>query len=165
LAAKEKKGLRNSSIIGRSHPELLGEFSNPQRVRQYLDLTEKQDTEKYTAELKGIEKKLTELDAQFLSQLDGLLKRKVLTEKEFAKANETARTQKEELGNRKEELTTKLQQAQASEALIDRVPLEIQSFLEAFQSLEPRQQKAHLQTVLKTAHVYRDGKIELEFKE
>jgi hypothetical protein len=62
-------------------------------------------------------------------------------------------------------LTTKLQQVQASEALIDRVPLEIQSFLEAFQSLEPRQQKAQLQTILKAATVYKDGRIELEFRE
>ena len=68
--------------------EYLGEFSNPIKVRQYLAATEKQDTEKYEVELKRVEKRLADLDTQFLTQLDGLLKRKVLTEQEFAKANE-----------------------------------------------------------------------------
>jgi hypothetical protein len=30
--------------------------------------------------------------------------------------------------------------------------------------MEPRIQKAHLQTILKAAHVYRDDRIELEFR-
>ena len=37
--------------------------------------------------------------------------------------------------------------------------------MEAFQSLEPRQQKAQLQTILKAATVYNDGRIELELGE
>jgi hypothetical protein len=37
------------------------------------------------------------------------------------------------------------------------------SSYEAFQSLEPRQQKAQMQTILKAANVYKDGQIELEF--
>jgi hypothetical protein len=35
---------------------------------------------------------------------------------------------------------------------------------EAFQSLEPRQQKAQLETILKVATIYKDGRIELEFR-
>jgi hypothetical protein len=57
----------------------LGEFSDPLEVRLHLAATEKQDTQKYEVELKGVEKRLTDLEVQFLSQLDGLLKRKVLT--------------------------------------------------------------------------------------
>jgi hypothetical protein len=49
--------------------------------------------------------------------------------------------------------------------MVERVPKVIKSFMEAFQSLEPRQQKAQLQTILKAAHVYKDGRIELEFRE
>ena len=115
-------------------------------------------------ELKGIEKKLAELDLLFLTQLDDLLKRKVLTEQEFAKANEVARSQKAELEARKAELSKLLSKAKASEELIAKVPKAIKTFVEAFQSLEPRQQKAQLQTILKAAHVYKDGKIELEFR-
>jgi hypothetical protein len=62
-------------------------ISDPIRVRQYLAAAESKDTEKYESEIKRVEKRLADLDAQFLTQLDGLLKRKVLTEDEFAKAN------------------------------------------------------------------------------
>lgn len=157
---------------GHSAPKLetailqyLGEFSDPKRVRQYLAMAERQDTEKYEAELKGIEKRLTELEVQFLSQLDGLLKRQILTEEEFVKANEKARAEKAELEARKLEVSRKLQQVTETEALVERVPRAIQAFEEAFQDLDIRQQKAHLQTILKAAYVYQDGKIELEFRD
>jgi hypothetical protein len=60
--------------------------------------------------------------------------------------------------------TRQLSQAKASEYLIKRIPTAIKTFEEAFNSLEPRQQKAQLQTILKAAHIYKDGKIELEFR-
>jgi predicted nucleic acid-binding Zn-ribbon protein len=104
------------------------------------------------------------LEAQFLTQLDGLLKRKVITEQEFIKANEAARSQKADLEARKEELSRVLSRAKASEALVEKVPKAIKTFEEAFQSLEPRQQKAQLQTILKASHIYKDGRIELEFR-
>jgi hypothetical protein len=40
----------------------------------------------------------------------------------------------------------------------------VKTFVQAFQGLEPRQQKAQLQTILKAATVYKDGRIELEFR-
>ena len=43
------------------------------------------------------------------------------------------------------------------------MPGMIKTFLEDFRDMEPRVQKAHLQTILKAAHVSRD-KIELEFR-
>mgnify|MGYP001313550355 CR=1 FL=1 len=73
--------------------EYLGEFSNPSKVREYLAAAEKQDTEKYEVDVKRVEKRLADLDAQFLTQLDGLLKRKVLNEQEFAKANAVSESQ------------------------------------------------------------------------
>jgi hypothetical protein len=115
-------------------------------------------------ELKSVEKRLVELESQFLTQLDGLLKRKVLTEQEFAKANEKTRNEKADLEVRKEELSKLLSQARASEDLIKKIPTAIKTFEEAFTSLETRQQKAQLQTILKAAHIYKDGKIELEFR-
>jgi hypothetical protein len=48
--------------------------------------------------------------------------------------------------------------------MVQKVPQAIKTFLGAFQSLEPRQQKAQLQTILKAATTYNDGKIELEFR-
>jgi hypothetical protein len=143
----------------------LGEFSNPIKVREYLAIAERQVLEQYEAELKGIEKRLADLDDQFLHQLYDLLRRKVLTEQEFARANEAARNQKAELEKRQVELSQQLEKARVSEKTIERVPRIIKTFLEALQSLEPRQQKAQLQTILKAAHIYNDGKIELEFRE
>jgi site-specific DNA recombinase len=144
--------------------EYLGEFSSPIRVREYLASAEKHDTEKYEVELKGVEKRLEDLDAQFLTQLEGLLRRKTITEEQFAKANEAAGSQKADMEARKEELLKLLKKARASEALIERVPKAIKTFVEAFQSLAPRQQKAQLQTILKAATIYKDGKIEVEFR-
>jgi hypothetical protein len=83
----------------------------------------------------------------------------VINEQEFTKANEAARSQKAELEARRKEVSRLLSQAQASKALIERVPRAIKTFEEAFHSLELRQQKAQLQTVLKAAHIYKDGKI------
>ena len=65
-------------------------------------------------------------------QLDGLLKRKVLTEEEFAKANEKTRAEQADLEKRKAELTSKLQQVRATEAMVERVPQAIKAFVEAF---------------------------------
>jgi hypothetical protein len=48
--------------------------------------------------------------------------------------------------------------------LIEKVPKIIKTFMEAFQSLDIRQQKAQLQTILKSAHIYKDGRMELEFR-
>ncbi len=38
------------------------------------------------------------------------------------------------------------------------------SFLQDFQELDVRQQMGHLKTILKAAHVHRDGRIDLEFR-
>jgi hypothetical protein len=43
--------------------------------------------------------------------------------------------------------------------------VEIGTFRESFETLDPRQQKAHLQSILKAAHIYNDARIELEFRE
>jgi hypothetical protein len=41
----------------------------------------------------------------------------------------------------------------------------IKTFEEAFQSLKARLERAQLQTILKAADVFKDGRIELEFRE
>lgn len=49
--------------------------------------------------------------------------------------------------------------------LADKLPEAITGFLEAFEGMDVRQQKAHLQTILKSATVYRDDRVELVFRE
>ena len=43
-------------------------------------------------------------------------------------------------------------------------PTRVRTFLKDFQALDVRRAKALLQTILSAAHVYRDGRIELEFR-
>jgi site-specific DNA recombinase len=145
--------------------EYLGQLSDPAKVEEHLITAERRELGRYEVELHKVEGRLAELDAQFLKRLDDLLKRGIITEQEFTRANETARQQAKALEARKAELTDWLKREHDKAALIENVPRQIKSFLEAFEEMDPRQQKAQLQTLLKAAYVYRDGRIELEFRD
>ena len=62
-----------------------------------------------------------------------------------------------QFGRAMEELGTRFSTA-------ERLSGAIKSFLEDFESLDVRHQKAQLQAILKSAYVYRDERIELEFR-
>ncbi|MCH8192029.1 MAG: hypothetical protein IIC80_11845 [Chloroflexi bacterium] len=66
--------------------------------------------------------------------------------------------------SRKADLEEEVQRQQDQAAMVNRVPALVRSFLKDFEALDIRRQKAHLQTILKAAHVHRDGRIELEFR-
>jgi hypothetical protein len=74
-----------------------------------------------------------------------------------------ARDQQSAFQESKETLAQWIEEQAGREETIERVPGMIKTFLEAFQHMESRVQKAHLQTILKAAHVSRD-KIQLEFR-
>ena len=93
-----------------------------------------------------------------------LLKRGVLSEAEFCKANEVARSQSTALEARREELSTWIGEQRTRVSTAERLPGAIQSFLADFESLDVRHQKAQLQAILKSAYVFRDDHIELEFR-
>ncbi len=99
----------------------------------------------------------------WLPPLD-LLKRGVLSEAEFSKANEVARSQSTALEARREELSVRLEGQRSRVSTAKRLPEAIKSFLADFESLDVRHQKAQLQAILKSAYVYRDERIELEFR-
>lgn len=145
--------------------EYLGQFSDPQLVRDYLSAVDQKELARCEAELRDVEKRLADMEAQFLHRLDDLLRRKILTEQEFARANQAARAEAAKLEARKAELKDRIEKERVRTTLAETLPRSIKSFLEAFERLDVRQQKAHLQTILKAAHVYRDGRIELEFRQ
>jgi len=145
--------------------EYLAQFSDPKLVREYLSAVDKKELQEREKELARVNKQLAEHESGFLARLDGLLKRGTLNEQEFATANEAARAQKAALESRKDELEELVSRERSRTDLADRLPATIAGFLEAFGGLDIRQQKAHLQSILKAAHVYRDGRIELEFRE
>ena len=154
----------SSPKLERAILEYLGQFSDPERVREHLAAAERKELDRCEAELRDGEKRLADLEAQFLHRLDDLLKRGILTEQEFTRANDAAREQVKALEVRRIELTTWLNQERARASLVEQVPQVVKAFVEAFQTMDSRQQKAQLQTILKAAHVYRDGRIELEFR-
>lgn len=46
----------------------------------------------------------------------------------------------------------------------EKMPAAIRSFTEDFGNMDVRVAKAHLQEILRAAHVYRDDRLELEFR-
>ena len=115
------------------------------------------------AELVGVEQALSKVEGQFLQHLD-LLQREVISEPEFIKANEAARSQVGALEARRDELRIWVGKQRERVSAAERLPGAINSFLEDFQGMEVRQQKAQLQTILKAAFVKKDDSIELEFR-
>ena len=114
-------------------------------------------------DLRQAVKRLTDLDVDFQRSL-ALLKGGVLTEEEFAKANDATRVERSVLEHRHAELAGPVLDARDKAAMADSLPVQIGSFLEDFQVMDVHRQKAHLQTTLKAAHISRDGRIELEFR-
>ena len=145
--------------------EYLGQFSDPKMVKEYLSAMDWKEFEKHEKEIHQVEKRLADYDSKFLSRLDDLLKREVLSEQEFAQANQTARAEKAMLEARSTELEELLNKERSRTFLAELLPKSIHSFLEAFEGMDIRQQKVHLQSILKAAHLYRDGRIELEFRD
>jgi hypothetical protein len=65
---------------------------------------------------------------------------------------------------RREELGSWVEEQRTRVSTAERLPGAIQSFLADFESLDVRHQKAQLQAILKSAYVYRDERLELEFR-
>ena len=136
--------------------------TTPKKVRELLDASEKQEIRRRGAELKQVERRLAEVEADFAKNL-ALLKRDVLDEEEFRKANEARREERARLTDRQTELSEWLAQQRDRQEAVGSLPARARSFLRDVQALDTRRTKALLQTILSAAHVYRDGRIELEF--
>ena len=94
-----------------------------------------------------------------------LLKQDVLVEEEFRRANEARRDERARLTSRQTELGDWLAQQHDRQQAVGAIPGRVRSFLKDFQELDVRRAKALRQTILKATHVYRYGRIELEFRE
>ena len=159
-----------SGYNGHSAPKLeraildyLGQFSDPSLVREHMAAAERKEAEQKEKELKSVTRGLADVESQFLKHLD-LLKRGILNEQEFTTANESLRSKKAALEERQRVLDDWIGEQRDKVSAAERIPGAIKTFVEDMQALDPRLQKAHLQTILKAAHVHRDGNIELEFR-
>ena len=142
--------------------DYLGQFSDPEKVREHLRAAKRREVGKKEAELKAVDRGLSDIETQFTQHLN-FLKRDVLSEDEFIKANEDLRTQKAELESRKADLETWVEQQQGRALAAERMPVAIRSFVEDFGRLDVRVQKARLQEILKAVHVRRNA-LEVEFR-
>ena len=149
--------------VERAVLDYLAQFSDPELVKEHLAAVQTKELADKEAELAGAEQALSTLEGQFLQHLD-LLQREVISEPEFVKANESARTQSAALQARRNELQEWVAEQRERVSAAERLPGAIGSFLEDFQQMEVRQQKAQLQTILKAAYVDRDDRLDLEFR-
>lgn len=124
---------------------------------------DQRDTEQWESDLKDGRRGLKEVQSQFLQNID-LLRREVLTEPEFVKANEALRSRKPALEARRQELEEWVAEQQDEVWASERMPEDISGFLEDFKTLDVRIQKARLQEILRAAYVSRDNRLELEFR-
>jgi site-specific DNA recombinase len=145
--------------------DYLGQFSAPGLVREYLEAADRKEVDKREAQLADAEKQLADSEGGFLRRLDDLLKRNKITESQFDRANQAEQERNARLEASRAELKEWLERERDRTALAEKLPQSVQTFVELFESLEPRQQKAHLQSILKAAYIYNDGRIELEFRE
>lgn len=143
--------------------EYLGHFSDPARVRERLQESGRSELKRKQTEHSRLEKRLAALDADFHKNLE-LLKKGLLNDEEFSKANEQRRDERASTEIRLAELREHLSSAERAQETASALPGRIRSFVESFQGIEPPKAKAVLQTILKAAYVWNDNRIELEFR-
>ena len=125
--------------------------------------SEKREIKRRETELRQVQRRLAGVEADFAKNLE-LLKRDVLNEEEFNSANVARRDERARLTGGQAELTAWLTQQHDRQAVVTALPSRVRPFLKDFQSLDVRRAKALLQTILESAHVRRDGSIELRFR-
>jgi len=143
--------------------EHLGQYSDPEMVMELLNAQGQETDNRDEAELTRVNTRLAELERGFLNDLDRV-DRAVMTETEYIKRQEVRRREQEELQPRKAELEAAVAAQKDIEAQAAAVPVKVRSFMEDFRDMEVPQAKAVLQSIIKAAHVFKDGRIELEFR-
>ena len=143
--------------------EHLSQYSDPDMVMELLEAQGQETDNRDDAELTRATARLGELEQGFLNDLDRV-DRGILTEPEFLKRQQVRRQEQEELQPRKAELEASVAAQKNMESQAAAVPVKVRSFMEDFRDMEVPQAKAFLQSIVKAAHVFKDGRIELEFR-
>ena len=143
--------------------EHLGQYVDPERVRELLDTQGQESDTKDEADLARVTARLGELEQGFLNDLDRV-DRDIMTESEYLKRQETRRQEQVTLQPRKADLEASVAAQREVESQTAAVPVQVRSFLEDFGDMDVPQAKAILQGIVKTAYVFNDGRIDLEFR-
>ncbi len=158
--------ISNSHRADRLEPavlDFLGQYEDPTKFRELVQAQDAEVDDRQEQELATASTRLKELETGMLNDLDRL-DRGVITEAEYTKRAEVRRDEQAALQARKDELEAAAQEQRDRESQVQAVPMKVQSFLEDFQRMDVVKAKAILQTIVKAAHVWRDGKVELEFR-
>ena len=164
--SKEDCAYHNGHNAKRIEPavlEYLGQFSDPVRVAEILKETGATGLKRKKTELVKLDKRLKTLDSDFHKNLD-FLKRGLLNEEEFSKANTEHRGERASVEMRLAELREELHISEATQESVTSLPERVTSFNESFEHLDVPKAKAMLQMILKGAYVWTDGRVELEFR-
>jgi site-specific DNA recombinase len=158
LANTHRKGKLEAAVL-----EFLGRYSDPDKVRELLQAQDTQADSRQEQELAKVTARLRELEAGMLNDLDRL-DRAIINETEYTKRAEVRREEQVGLQAHKGELEASVAAQRDMETQARAVPVKVRSFLEDFQGMDVRQAKAILQGIVKAAYVFKDGRIELEFR-
>jgi site-specific DNA recombinase len=159
----EQRGSHRKELLEEAILAHLGQYDDPEKVRELLQAQDTQTDSRQEQELSQATARLSELETGMLNDLDRL-DRKIITEAEYTKRAEVRRREQDTLQARKGELEASIAAQGDREAQATAVPVRVSSFLEDFQGMDVVNAKAILQTILKAAHVWKDGRIELEFR-
>ncbi len=162
-----KCAFHNSHSARKFEPAVLkylGQFSDPRRVAELLDQSGPSNLKRIKKELGRAEKQLVALDRDFHQNLD-LLKKGVLDQEEFGRANEKRRDERASAEVRIAELRNQVEQTQTSEESASSFPEKIKTFTESFEEMETPKAKAILQTILEAVYVWNDDRIEIAFRQ
>ena len=143
--------------------EYLGQFSDPDVVRQALNMSEAEEAETGEKELARFRKRLSELEDLAVKDLERL-DRGVYSDDDYKMASARRAQEAVELRAQENELSVQVERKRSSAEQVDKLPTEIRAFIGDFGNLDVKRQKAWLQTILGTATVWNDGRIELEFR-
>jgi hypothetical protein len=142
----------------------LAKYTDPKLVADMLADAAKQASRTGQAdERKRFEAELKALDDDFAENL-ALLKKGVLDEAEFTRANAGRRTDRAALEKRIGELVAKERRADSHDKVVAELPGRIRGFIDGFEEMDARAAKGQLQTILSAIHVWNDNRVELELR-
>ena len=143
--------------------EHLGQYSDPDMVRELLEAQGQKTDHRAEQELAAATKRLGELEQAFLNDLDRV-DRHIMTEEQYLLRQRERDTEQAGLKARRAELEAVVSAQRDVEAAVATVPDKIGSFLEDVRDMDVREAKAIFQAIIRSAHVFSDGRIEMQFR-
>ncbi|MCH7706171.1 MAG: recombinase zinc beta ribbon domain-containing protein, partial [Chloroflexi bacterium] len=163
VARCETTNRHNAGSLETALLEFLGRYDDPDKVRELLEAQDTRAESRQEQELTRVTSRLQELETGMLNDLDRL-DRGIVTEAEYTKRAEVRRSEQATLGALKVELNAAVQAIRDREAQVKTVPGRVRSFLEDFKGMEITRAKAVLQSLLRSARIWNDGRVEVEFR-